>query len=222
MTHVWEQAGAFALLGPFRLPVNPHCLNIISGLLKPSTAKWFGLMVNASTNFEPERTQYCTGFPVSRGVRHHWQYLIILACPLRNIRRCQNTRWSHKVYESRGNPRNCLTQTEKQSQRLYRPIRKKSNLMGRGLVRRQLCRQFVLMNAYGYRIPQLKWKLRRKLKQIHEQFNITMVWCDSRSARSATFCEKNSRGDVQRTNVQFGTPRELFEIRLIPCWLLYW
>ena len=58
--------------------------------------------------------------------------------------------------------------------------------------------------------PQLKWKLRRKLKQIHEQFNITMVYVTHDQLEASTFAEKIAvmyGGQI----VQFGTPRELFE-----------
>ncbi len=58
--------------------------------------------------------------------------------------------------------------------------------------------------------PQLKWKLRRKLKQIHEQFNITMVYVTHDQLEASTFADKIAvmyNGQI----VQFGTPRELFE-----------
>ena len=58
--------------------------------------------------------------------------------------------------------------------------------------------------------PHLKWKLRRKLKQIHEQFNITMVYVTHDQLEAATFADKIALmygGQI----VQFGTPRELFE-----------
>src|SRR5690606_36670900 len=58
--------------------------------------------------------------------------------------------------------------------------------------------------------PHLKWKLRRKLKQIHEQFNITMVYVTHDQLEASTFADKIAvmhGGQI----VQFGTPRELFE-----------
>ncbi|MDN5517219.1 MAG: TOBE domain-containing protein, partial [Pseudomonas sp.] len=54
------------------------------------------------------------------------------------------------------------------------------------------------------------WKLRRKLKQIHEQFNITMVYVTHDQLEASTFADKIAvmyGGQI----VQFGTPRELFE-----------
>ncbi|RML74164.1 ABC transporter ATP-binding protein, partial [Pseudomonas syringae pv. maculicola] len=36
----------------------------------------------------------------------------------------------------------------------------------------------------------LKWKLRRKLKQIHEQFNITMVYVTHDQLEASTFADK--------------------------------
>ncbi|MEP4465517.1 ABC transporter ATP-binding protein, partial [Marinobacter alexandrii] len=58
--------------------------------------------------------------------------------------------------------------------------------------------------------PQLKWKLRRKLKQIHEKFDITMVYVTHDQLEASTFADKIAvmyGGQI----VQFGTPTELFE-----------
>ena len=58
--------------------------------------------------------------------------------------------------------------------------------------------------------PHLKWKLRRKLKQIHEQFNITMIYVTHDQLEASTFADKIAVMYEGRI-VQFGTPRELFE-----------
>jgi glycerol transport system ATP-binding protein len=58
--------------------------------------------------------------------------------------------------------------------------------------------------------PNLKWKLRRKLKQIHEQLNITMLYVTHDQLEAATFADEIAlmyQGEI----VQFGTPQELFE-----------
>ena len=81
--------------------------------------------------------------------------------------------------------------------------------MGRGLVRSDVS-AILFDEPLPVIDPQLKWKLRRKLKQIHEQFNITMVYVTHDQLEASTFAEKIAvmyGGQI----VQFGTPRELFE-----------
>jgi glycerol transport system ATP-binding protein len=58
--------------------------------------------------------------------------------------------------------------------------------------------------------PNLKWKLRRKLKQIHEQLNITMLYVTHDQLEAATFADEIALM-YQGKIVQFGTPQELFE-----------
>ena len=72
------------------------------------------------------------------------------------------------------------------------------------------CRRFLFDEPLTVIDPHLKWKLRRKLKQIHEQFNITMVYVTHDQLEASTFADKIAvmyGGQI----VQFGTPRELFE-----------
>ncbi|MNR10764.1 sn-glycerol-3-phosphate import ATP-binding protein UgpC [compost metagenome] len=81
--------------------------------------------------------------------------------------------------------------------------------MGRGLVRDDVS-AILFDEPLTVIDPHLKWKLRRKLKQIHEQFNITMVYVTHDQLEASTFAEKIAvmhGGQI----VQFGTPRELFE-----------
>jgi glycerol transport system ATP-binding protein len=81
--------------------------------------------------------------------------------------------------------------------------------MGRGLVRDAVS-AILFDEPLPVNAPQLKWKLRRKLKQIHEQFNITMVYVTHDQLEASTFADKIAvmyNGQI----VQFGTPRELFE-----------
>jgi glycerol transport system ATP-binding protein len=58
--------------------------------------------------------------------------------------------------------------------------------------------------------PNLKWKLRRKLKQIHEQLNITMLYVTHDQLEAATFADEIALM-YQGKIVQFGSPQELFE-----------
>jgi len=58
--------------------------------------------------------------------------------------------------------------------------------------------------------PNLKWKLRRKLKQIHEQLNITMLYVTHDQLEAATFADEIALM-YQGKIVQFGSPQALFE-----------
>jgi len=81
--------------------------------------------------------------------------------------------------------------------------------MGRGLVRDDVS-AILFDEPLTVIDPHLKWKLRRKLKQIHEQFNITMVYVTHDQLEASTFADKIAvmyGGQI----VQFGTPRDLFE-----------
>ncbi len=81
--------------------------------------------------------------------------------------------------------------------------------MGRGLVRDDVT-AILFDEPLTVIDPQLKWKLRRKLKEIHERFNITMIYVTHDQLEASTFADRIAvmyEGQV----VQFGTPRELFE-----------
>jgi glycerol transport system ATP-binding protein len=81
--------------------------------------------------------------------------------------------------------------------------------MGRGLVRDDVS-AILFDEPLTVIDPQLKWKLRRKLKQIHQQFNITMIYVTHDQLEASTFADEIAvmyNGQI----VQFGTPRELFE-----------
>ncbi len=81
--------------------------------------------------------------------------------------------------------------------------------MGRGLVREDVS-AILFDEPLTVIDPHLKWKLRRKLRQIHEQFHITMIYVTHDQLEAATFAEEIAvmyDGAI----VQFGSPRELFE-----------
>ena len=76
--------------------------------------------------------------------------------------------------------------------------------MGRGLVREDVS-AILFDEPLTVIDPQLKWKLRRKLKQIHEKFDITMVYVTHDQLEASTFADKIAvmyGGQI----VQFGTP----------------
>ena len=203
MTHVWEQGGAFALLGPSGCGKST-LLNIISGLLKPS---------NGEVLFDGKRVNELK--PEERNIAQVFQFPVIydtmtvfdnLAFPLRNIGVPEH-KIKSKVHE--------VAEILELSDQLKRKAKglsadqKQKVSMGRGLVRDNVS-AILFDEPLTVIDPQLKWKLRRKLKQIHEQFNITMVYVTHDQLEASTFADKIAvmyNGQI----VQFGTPRELFE-----------
>ncbi|WP_166265723.1 ABC transporter ATP-binding protein [Marinobacter caseinilyticus] len=203
MSHVWHKGGAYALLGPSGCGKSTM-LNIISGLLAPSEGEV--LFDNVKVN---ELS------PKDRNIAQVFQFPVIydsmtvydnLAFPLRNAG-MPKAKIQAKVDEIAAilelgevlhNKAKNLTADEKQKVS-----------MGRGLVRDDVS-AILFDEPLTVIDPQLKWKLRRKLKQIHEQFNITMVYVTHDQLEASTFADKIAvmyEGQI----VQFGTPRELFE-----------
>ena len=203
LDHVWEQGGAYALLGPSGCGKST-LLNIISGLLTPSEGQvlFDGRVVN---ELSPER----------RNIAQVFQFPVVydtmtvfdnLAFPLRN-QGMGAERVRAKVEE--------IAQVLDLGPVLHKKARnlsadeKQKVSMGRGLVRDDVS-AILFDEPLTVIDPHLKWKLRRKLKQIHEQFNLTMVYVTHDQLEASTFADKIAvmyGGQI----VQFGTPRELFE-----------
>ena len=203
MDHIWEQGGAYALLGPSGCGKST-LLNIISGLLSPS---------QGTVMFDDKEVNHLA--PEQRNIAQVFQFPVVydsmtvyqnLAFPLRNLKYPKD-RIEQKVYEIAEvlelgdvlhRRANNLTADEKQK-----------ISMGRGLVRDDVS-AILFDEPLTVIDPHLKWKLRRKLKQIHEQFNITMVYVTHDQLEASTFADKIAvmyEGQI----VQFGTPQELFE-----------
>ncbi|WP_439858737.1 ABC transporter ATP-binding protein [Pseudomonas sp. MBLB4136] len=203
MNHVWEQGGAYALLGPSGCGKST-LLNIISGLLKPSHGEVL-FDAKAVNELPPEQ----------RNIAQVFQFPVVydtmtvfdnLAFPLRNQGMAEPQVMS-KVHE--------IAEVLELHPLLHKKARnltadeKQKVSMGRGLVRDDVS-AILFDEPLTVIDPHLKWKLRRKLKQIHEQFNITMVYVTHDQLEASTFADKIAvmyGGQI----VQFGTPRELFE-----------
>lgn len=203
MTHVWQQGGAYALLGPSGCGKST-LLNIISGLLEPSSGEvlFDGQVVNALP-------------PEHRNIAQVFQFPVVydtmtvydnLAFPLRNVGTSED-----KVHERVLEVADVLEltpQLKRKAKNLSADEKQKVS-MGRGLVRDDVS-AILFDEPLTVIDPQLKWKLRRKLKEIHQRFNITMVYVTHDQLEASTFADKIAvmyEGQV----VQFGTPRELFE-----------
>ena len=203
LDHVWEQGGAYALLGPSGCGKST-LLNIISGLLTPSHGEvlFDGKPVNQLS-------------PQARNIAQVFQFPVVydtmtvfdnLAFPLRN-QGLDEARVRARVEEI-AEVLDLAGVLRKKARNLSADEKQKVS-MGRGLVRDDVS-AILFDEPLTVIDPHLKWKLRRKLKQIHEQFNITMIYVTHDQLEASTFADKIAVMHGGRI-VQFGTPRELFE-----------
>jgi len=199
----FEDGGAYALLGPSGCG-KTTLLNIVSGLVKPSqgTVKYDGRDVTALT-------------PQARNIAQVFQFPVIydtmtvaenLAFPLRN-RGVDAQRIQQRV----GRIAEMLElsgQLDVRAAGLAADAKQKISL-GRGLVREDV--SAVLFDEPLTVIdPHLKWQLRRKLKQIHHELRLTLIYVTHDQVEALTFADQvmvMTRGRA----VQIGSASELFE-----------
>ncbi|OUR77327.1 ABC transporter ATP-binding protein [Alphaproteobacteria bacterium 46_93_T64] len=203
INHVWDDGGAYALLGPSGCG-KTTLLNIISGLLTPSTGNIIFGDQNV-TRLQPEQ----------RDIAQVFQFPVIydtmtvaenLAFPLIN-RQVPKDEISRRVAEmidildlgAKANRKaKGLTADEKQKISL-----------GRGLVRHDV-NAILFDEPLTVIDPHMKWQLRTKLKDLHRQFEHTMIYVTHDQTEALTFADKvvvMYEGEV----VQIGTPEELFD-----------
>jgi glycerol transport system ATP-binding protein len=203
MSMTFADGGAFALLGPSGCG-KTTMLNIISGLVQPSqgSVKFDGVDVTART-------------PQQRNIAQVFQFPVIydtmtvaenLAFPLRN-RGVPAERIRQRV----GRIAEMLemsAQLDARASGLPADAKQKISL-GRGLVREDV--SAVLFDEPLTVIdPHLKWQLRRKLKQIHNELRLTLIYVTHDQVEALTFADRvvvMTRGRA----VQTGTASELFE-----------
>ena len=199
----FDDGGAYALLGPSGCG-KTTLLNIVSGLVKPSqgSVKYDGVDVTSRT-------------PQQRNIAQVFQFPVIydtmtvadnLAFPLRN-RGVAPARIKERV----GRIAEMLEMSHQLDARaagLAADAKQKISL-GRGLVREDV--SAVLFDEPLTVIdPHLKWQLRRKLKQIHHELKLTLIYVTHDQVEALTFADQvivMTRGRA----VQVGTASELFE-----------
>ena len=199
----FRDGGAYALLGPSGCG-KTTLLNIVSGLVKPSqgSVKFDGVDVTART-------------PQQRNIAQVFQFPVIydtmtvaenLAFPLRNRGVA-----AEKIARRVGQIAEMLELSGQLHQRaagLAADAKQKISL-GRGLVREDV--SAVLFDEPLTVIdPHLKWKLRRKLKQIHHELKLTLIYVTHDQVEALTFAEQvvvMTRGRA----VQVGSASELFD-----------
>ena len=199
----FADGGAYALLGPSGCG-KTTLLNIVSGLVKPShgSVKFDGVDVTART-------------PQQRNIAQVFQFPVIydtmtvaenLAFPLRNRGVAAD-----KIKQRVGKIAEMLEMSGQLNTRaagLTADAKQKISL-GRGLVREDV--SAVLFDEPLTVIdPHLKWQLRRKLKQIHNELKLTLIYVTHDQVEALTFAEQvvvMTRGRA----VQIGSASDLFE-----------
>ena len=199
----WDNGGRYAILGPSGCG-KPTMLNIMSGLVTPSQGKikFDGLEVTAQTTAERNIAQVFQ-FPViynTMTVRDN------LAFPLvcRNVDKEKITQKVQEVADIL----NLGDFLDRRASRLT-VDQKQLISLGRGLVRDDVAA--VLMDEPLTVIdPDLKFRLRRKLKEINEKYKSTLIYVTHDQNEAMTFAHKIIVMNHGRI-VQIGTPKELFE-----------
>lgn len=202
VNQVWEDGGAYALLGPSGCG-KTTLLNAISGLISPSEGRLFfdGQDVTDLPTAERHIAQVFQ-FPV---VYDTMSVFDNLAFPLRN-RGVSETQVRQRVAEIA----TMLDLDDRLQQRasgLTADGKQKISL-GRGLVRSDV-NAILFDEPLTVIDPHLKWQLRSKLKELHQQIGVTMIYVTHDQVEALTFADKvvvMLDGGV----VQVGTPVELF------------
>src|SRR5947208_3530721 len=202
-THVWENGSAYALLGPSGCG-KTTLLNIISGLVVPSKGRVLFDERDVTTLATEQRNiAQVFQFPViydTMTVREN------LAFPLRN-RRLPAAEVAERVREVA-----TMLELEPLLDRRAAGLgadSKQKISVGRGLVRSDTA-AILFDEPLTVIDPQLKWRLRRKLKEVHARFRRTLVYVTHDQNEALTFAQKVVVMYDGRI-VQVGTPQNLFE-----------
>ena len=201
--HCWDDGGAYALLGPSGCGKST-LLNVMSGLLLPSEGRV--LLDGDDVTHRPTEARNIAQvfqFPVTYDTMSVFDNL---AFPLRN-RGLAEAAVRERVGEiadalSLGSVLNTKART-------LAPDLKQMISLGRGLVREDVA-AILFDEPLTMVDPQLKWTLRRQLKQLHQQFNRTMIYVTHDQTEALSFADRVAVMSDGRI-VQVGTPRELFE-----------
>jgi glycerol transport system ATP-binding protein len=199
----WADGGAYALLGPSGCG-KTTLLNLISGLLQPTRGRIrFG--ERDVTALEPRE----------RNIAQVFQFPVVydtmtvfdnLAFPLRNrgLAAAEVERRVHEIAAML----DLDDRLAQQASGLTADGKQKISL-GRGLVRSDVA-AILFDEPLTVIDPHLKWRLRSKLKELHQRVGLTMVYVTHDQTEALTFAQQvvvMVDGQV----VQAGTPVELFE-----------
>ena len=203
MDITWQDGGAYALLGPSGCGKST-LLNIISGLLVPSEGQIL---------FDERDVTRLK--PAERNIAQVFQFPVIydtmsvydnLAFPLRNRKASEATVRARVEAIAAMLDVTAMLGTKAAG---LSPDNKQKISMGRGLVREDIN---VIMFDEPLTVidPHLKWKLRSKLKELHQELRATMIYVTHDQTEALTFADQvvvMQEGEV----VQIGSPVDLFE-----------
>ncbi|MFM7524811.1 MAG: ABC transporter ATP-binding protein [Betaproteobacteria bacterium] len=203
MEMTWQDGGAYALLGPSGCG-KTTLLNIISGLITPSQGKVL-FDGHDVTQLPPEK----------RNIAQVFQFPVIydtmtvgenLAFPLKN-RGWKNADIERRVAQI-AEILELSGELKQRASGLTADAKQKISL-GRGLVRPDVAA--VLFDEPLTVIdPHLKWLLRRKLKEIHHELKLSLIYVTNDQIEALTFADQvvvMTEGEV----VQIGSAQALFE-----------
>jgi len=203
MDFTWSDGGAYALLGPSGCG-KTTLLNIISGLLCPSEGRvLFDDRDMTDVPSDKREIAQVFQFPVVYDTMTVYDNL---AFPLKN-RGASAQQIKQRVHEI-ARMLDLEESLHNRASKLTADGKQKISL-GRGLVRPDVN---VIMFDEPLTVidPHLKWVLRSKLKALHEQVGVTMIYVTHDQTEALTFADRvvvMHDGMV----VQIGTPIELFE-----------
>src|SRR2546430_9189879 len=203
VTMTWRQGGAYALLGPSGCG-KTTLLNLISGIVTPSRGK----ILFDGADITPLSTQ-------KRNIAQVFQFPVIydtmtvgqnLAFPLQN-RGVPKAEVEARVRQI-ADLLDLTFYLDRKATRLTADAKQKISL-GRGLVRSDVAA--VLFDEPPTVIdPGLKWQLRSKLKALHRELDLTMIYVTHDQTEALTFADTVVVMHDGRV-VQSGTPAELFD-----------
>lgn len=203
LTLKWEHALAYALLGPSGCG-KTTMLDIMSGLIKPSTGK---VLLNG---------QDVTDRPLhERNIAQVFQFPVVyrtmtvrenLAFPLkcRGVSLKETKHRVSEIAELLG-----LTGILNKSAKNLPADFKQIVSLGRGLIRKDVA-ALLLDEPLTVIDPQSKWNIRQHLKEAQAKFDTTMVFVTHDQNEAMTFADQvvvMNQGKI----IQIGTPVELFE-----------
>ena len=203
MDHVWDDGGAYALLGSSGCGKST-LLNIISGLLRPSQ----GRVLFGDTDVTDAAT-------AERNIAQVFQFPVVydtmsvrdnLAFPLRN--RGMDAGYIAARVQAIAQMIGMEDTLSRKAQGLTADAKQKISL-GRGMVREDV-NAILFDEPLTVIDPHMKWELRTQLKQLHQEFRHTMIYVTHDQTEALTFADKVVVMYDGRV-VQMGTPEELFE-----------
>ncbi|NJM81197.1 MAG: ABC transporter ATP-binding protein [Tabrizicola sp.] len=203
LDHVWQDGGAYALLGASGCG-KTTLLNIISGLVRPSQGRvLFG---------DRDVTDAPT---TARNIAQVFQFPVVydtmtvadnLSFPLRN--RGMDPAYIASRVQRIARMIGMEPNLRQKARGLTADAKQKISL-GRGMVREDV-NAILFDEPLTVIDPHMKWELRTQLKDLHRQFGHTMIYVTHDQTEALTFADKVVVMYDGRV-VQMGTPDQLFE-----------